>query len=284
MSGAGGLWDPSTAYLLDRLALVEARVRAVVAWRRVDDPDPDDRFRGLYITDAQVDDLLGAGRGREEAPPPDAEAARLAEAVEVRAEAEELAGADLRLRRLARSFALDGLDVELLLIALAPDLDTRFERLYAYLNDDVSRRRATVGLALELCGAARPRGEERRRLGATGPLVRSGLLLVEEPDRPFLSRSLRVPDRVTAHLLGDDTPAPATQALRVDGAVADLDGVDALVRTLRQGTRLCYIREATGAAGLSLAATALTRAGLPPVAVDLRRLEATDTWRRSPAW
>ena len=51
----------------------------------------------------------------------------------------------LRLRRLARDAGLTPLDVELLLIALLPDLDTRFERLYGYLNDDVTRRRASVG-------------------------------------------------------------------------------------------------------------------------------------------
>lgn len=52
--------DPSLAYLLGRLAIVEARVRAAVDRRRVDDPDPGDRFRGLYISDAQVDGLLAS--------------------------------------------------------------------------------------------------------------------------------------------------------------------------------------------------------------------------------
>ena len=44
---------------------------------------------------------------------------------------------------------LTALDTEILVIALVPDLDSRFERLYGYLNDDVSRRRASVGLALQ---------------------------------------------------------------------------------------------------------------------------------------
>ena len=56
----------------------------------------------------------------------------------------------------AQAFALDPLDVDLLLVALAPDLDARFERLYGYLHDDVTRRRASIGLALELVGL--PRG------------------------------------------------------------------------------------------------------------------------------
>jgi hypothetical protein len=55
-----------------------------------------------------------------------------------------------------RAFELSPLDVELLLVALAPDLEPRFERLYGYLHDDVSRRRASIGLALELCGRGRP--------------------------------------------------------------------------------------------------------------------------------
>src|SRR5213079_1210464 len=63
-------------------------------------------------------------------------------------------GAEPRLRRLARDFGLDALDVELLLVALLPDVDARFERLYAYLNDDVSRRRPTTGLALALCAVS----------------------------------------------------------------------------------------------------------------------------------
>ena len=81
----------------------------------------------------------------------------------------------------------------------------RFERLYGYLNDDVTRRRATIGLALEL-GAARPTASAaRRRLAAGAPLLHQLLVTVEDPERPFLSRGLRVPDRVTAHLLGGET-------------------------------------------------------------------------------
>ena len=90
-------------------------------------------------------------------------------------------------------------------MALAPDLDARFERLYGYLHDDVTRRRASIGLALELAGAlpaspalAAP-ADARARRSSTG-----GLVVVEEPERPFLTRSLRVPDRVAMHLLGDD--------------------------------------------------------------------------------
>ena len=153
-AGTSPAHDPSARHLLARLELIEARVAAAVARRRASDPDPDDRFRGLYISDPQVDALLDrTGAGPLVPPDASAESAAGLARCETQADAAEAAGADLRLRRLARSFGLDPLDVELLLVALVPDLDPRFERLYGYLHDDVTRRRASVGLALELVGA-----------------------------------------------------------------------------------------------------------------------------------
>src|SRR5688572_7283754 len=50
--------EPSLRHLFGRLGIVEARVRMAVDRRRAGDPDPEDRFRGLYISDAQVDQLF----------------------------------------------------------------------------------------------------------------------------------------------------------------------------------------------------------------------------------
>ena len=204
-------------HLFARVALVEARVRAMVEHRRRDDPAPDDPFRGLYLTDDDVDRLLAA---RAPGPPRDDEAVREVE------QACTAAGTPSRLRELQRACGLSDLDVEILLAALVPDLDARFERLYGYLNDDVTRRRATIGLALEI-GAARPTAvTARRRLTAGAPLLHHLLVTVEDPERPFLSRGLRVPDRVTAHLLGGDDPDAALTDLLADitpapGSLAD---------------------------------------------------------------
>ncbi|HET9346841.1 MAG TPA: hypothetical protein VFO05_14195, partial [Candidatus Limnocylindrales bacterium] len=145
--------EASLAHLFARLEIVEARVRAAVERRRADDADPNDRFRGLYISDAQVDSLLTGPGGPWVPDDVDASTTAALAAMEAEADAAERAGIDLRLRRLARSFGLDPFDIELLLIALAPDLDPRFERLFGYLHDDVSRRRASAGLALELCSS-----------------------------------------------------------------------------------------------------------------------------------
>ncbi len=258
--------DHSRCHLLGRLAVIEARVRAGVARRRHDDPDGDDAFRGLYLSQSQAERLLTDERQHPELP--DAASVEQLTMVEAAADAAEAAGATLRLRRLTRSFRLLPLDVELLLIALAPDLDGRLERLYGYLHDDLTRPRASVGLALELCGQAPSDPRGRHRLGAGGALINGGLVLVEEPARPFLSRPLRVPDRVTNHLIGDDHPDPLLVPHLHQPPPVAMGDPAALGRLIARGA-LCYLRERSSGNGASMAAAAFEAIGASVVAVDL---------------
>ncbi|MFC6092218.1 AAA family ATPase [Saccharothrix lopnurensis] len=252
-------------YLWARLSAVEWRVRRAVEARRATDPAPDDPYRGLYLTPEAVQAVLAAPRQPPlQAPLPDPELDALAALVP---------HPGPRLTALARDFGLDPVDVEFLLVAMAPDVDARFERLYGYLNDDVTRRRATVGLALRLCGVP-VAGPGRFRFTATSPLVAGGLLEVHDPGAPALSRALRPPDRVVAHLLGDDAPDPAVAGLarlvpRDDAPVAELPGP--LGAGLRAGVTPVHLRAAGGDAELGEVA-ALPAAGWGAVVLDVAAL------------
>jgi hypothetical protein len=260
-------------YLLARLRMVETRVRALVTLRRQDDPSPEDPFRGLYLSDEHVDRLLAGGSISHPSESADeSERPALEEAPNI-----DAGGAPTRLWSLAEKAGLDELDVELLLVALAPDLDSRFERLYGYLNDDVTRRRATVGLSLELCGASPWSAMARSRFSPDAPLIHAGLVLVEEPDRPFLSRALRVPDRVAAHLLGDDRTDPALTPLLRPPVMLPKEGISAaLGAVLAGGVRLVYLRERPGTSAPAIAAAALGAAGLGVLTVDLDHLDGSE--------
>ena len=263
---ATGSPDRSLEHLHARLDLLAARVRSAVERRRATDPDPDDRFRGLYLPDATVDQLLGGPR----APLWEPAADELSRAIEERADEWVAAGATLRLRRLGDTFGLDLLDLDILLTALAPDLDPRFERLFGYLHDDVTRRRASVGLALELDGVSPTSADGRARLSSAGALVSGGLIVIEDEERPLLTRSLRVPDRVAAHLLGDDAPEPAVGALLYEAPRAEQPRWPPLERAMEREVSPIYLREqAVSASGASAAAAAARHMGVEPLFVDL---------------
>ncbi|MBX3030708.1 MAG: ATP-binding protein [Chloroflexi bacterium] len=267
--------DVHVADLEARLRVIEACVADAVARRRAVDPDPDDRFRGLYIPDATVDQLL-LGRRPLLGPAAPPGIRDTLDAVEATADDLERAGEPVRTRRLVRAFGLDGVDLDILLVALAPDLDPRFERLYAYLQDDVSRRRASTGLALELATGLSGPSPARGRLDPGAPLVAGGLLLVEDPERPFLTRSLRVPDRVAAHLLGDDRLDARLEPIRVAPVGMAFPEGRAVSRGLERGSGLVYVRERLGAAGMALSVAALESDGRAVLALDVTRLAPTD--------
>jgi hypothetical protein len=242
--------------LLGRLAELEQRVLAAVTARRATDPQPDDPMRGLYVTEGHLARM--AADGEPFAFPVDAPAPVVAG---------PLAGLGARA-------GLEEGDLHLLVVALAPDVDPRFERYFGYLHDDVTRRRASVGLALKLTGRDLTDPAARRRLGAGGPLVRHGLLAIEDAERPFLARALRVPDRVVGALLGDGAPDPDLAAVQLAPVPIDSPLVAGLARSIGAGTRLFYLQERTGGTGRHAAAAALVAAGKRAIALDFDVLTA----------
>ncbi len=255
-----------------RLTALEDRVRTAVAKRRDSDPHDDDRFRGLYLSQAHIERLL------DDPQEPFLGVTGLIETdvVETQADEWEAGGENLRLRRMGRIFSLDLLDTELLLVAMAPDLDPRFEKLYGYLHDDVTRRRASIGLALELCDFATTSHDARQRLSRGGALVAGGLILIEDKDRPVLSRTLRVPDRVTSHLLGGDRVEPDVAAVLDQSEVFLSSTPDAsLERAYTSGLWPIYVREEGVASGMLAAVSSAARTSLPTLRLDLRKLAAS---------
>ncbi|MFJ3432910.1 ATP-binding protein [Streptomyces cyaneofuscatus] len=274
--GAADVPGTDVEVLWERLGRVEQRVRHAVAARRATDPEPDDPYRGQYLSPDAVERILESRDAFAPVPSYGAEPPSY------------VTEPDSRLAGLARSFGLVELDVELLLVAMAPDIDARFERLYGYLNDDLTRRRPAIGLALELCGLPAA-GSGRFRFQPSAPLVAGGLLEIGDSERPLLSRTLRVPDRVTAHLLGDDepdgrlrglvrVPAPgsATRNDRVhDGSTRDDDRPEAhrIAAALATGSGLVHLLDRGGDPS-GLAVEALTAAGRRPLVVDIAALAA----------
>ncbi|MEV3889166.1 ATP-binding protein [Streptomyces griseoincarnatus] len=238
--------------LWTRLRAVEERVRHAVGARQAKDPDPEDPYRGQYLTPEAAARILDEPGG-----------------LDVPGEEPWQPPAGSVLDGLARRFGLSELDLDLLLVAMAPDLDARFERLYGYLNDDLTRRRPTVGLALELCGLSGT-APARFRLAPGAPLIEGGLVQVTEPERPPLSRVLVVPDRVTGHLLGSAQPearlAGVLGEAREDPTAEEAD-VHLAAAAAMTGVGLVHLRSRGGDAE-GLAAAALHAAGLRPLALD----------------
>ena len=150
------------------------------------------------------------------------------------------------LMHMARQYRLSRFDTDLLLIALAPELDLRYERIYGFLQDDATRRRATVDLALNLRTASPAEKMARLvHLAPEAPLIRNEVVhLVADPNHvqpPLLAHYLIVDHQILRALLGHEgldphlarfcrlePPGPDLASLPVRGALKD--GLDGLCR------------------------------------------------------
>jgi ATP-dependent 26S proteasome regulatory subunit len=282
----------SLEHLLARMEQIDLLIRAQVARFRGLHLE-DEQFRGLYVSEEQVDALLAAPLGRptwlttaaDDRGPP----AALAREVSDRERATLAAGVELRLVKLAQRFALDALDVDILLVCLAVELDTRYEKLYAYLQDDVTRTRPGIDLVLALLVPdPLARIAAREHLAADAPLRRARLIeLFEDASRPaptFIGRLLRIDERVVSYLLGSDRldariasqacieiPHDTLDALVLPASV--LRGLGTLARDRAHDLPVAvHLQGPPGAGKRTLARAVCRERGIAFLCVDVARL------------
>jgi adenylate kinase family enzyme len=235
----------------DWLGFLDERLRGAVAAAAATDENPDDPLRGLYISDEQALNLA-AGPGTIEAEP--------------------------RLAAAAERLGLDALDTAVLAVCAAPELHPRFGRLYAYLQDDVTRRLASPRLAASLlAGEGVERADVLASFGAHAPLRRHSAIRLLRPDdsSALADRPVKLADRLAAFLLGgggDLADSVAAVPLRRAAPGEELGGREEVVarleRLLHSGTRIPLV-----VCGPDAAAVVATAAQTTLLLLDAHELE-----------
>jgi len=219
MEGISGI---SVEYTLALLARLDLLIQREVIRFRLNTPaaHQDEEYRGLYISDEEVDELLKSQLPVHSSGQPDGlpsevvgELDQISSMIDARLTAlKEQANAaqhELRFDRLSELFGLSEIEGQILLICLAPELDLKYERLYAFLQDDVTKKRPTLDLVMRLlCPTLQARLEARRAFDPGAPLLAWELItLHDDPGtrRPSLpARYLKMDDRIARYLLGSD--------------------------------------------------------------------------------
>jgi hypothetical protein len=247
-----------------------------------------DEFRGLYISDEQVDSLVNQAMSGDRAVPFVADLTTRAEAL--RTTNATLLEDGSPWRRVVEEFSLTRFEQDVLLLALAPEVDLKYQTLYAYLNNDITRRWPTRDLALRLFVATPDKGAGlRRHLLPEAPLFRTGLLQVvpdSQVHRSWLATGFDLAPMAAHHLLGiqaldpqlascvtilnstpewDTVPIPASLK-------EELGRVGQLLQANHSGDQgLLLIFEGRYGAGRAGTAGAICRdLGLPLLQLDLR--------------
>ena len=264
----------------------------VTKWRQPNRGEPAEMFKGMYIADGEIDSLLedmthdhisdDARRLRRQA-------SRLRRQIVQRRLATIEAGVFLPLANLARIFALSDFEEQVILLCLAPELDPRYEKLVAYLHDDVSRKLPTVKLALQLFCASRSEALKARSwFSPQSPLFRAQIIGFNDESAGMLSqKSLCLDDRIANYLIGSGGMDKDMQAcFRPLPQTPDLKDLrwphDLTSRILRlteshlknmHGVTVKLIFNLYGPTGVgrkALAAALCRELGLPLIRIDVR--------------
>lgn len=168
-------------------------------------------WKGIIAVNKGIDDREG--------PPPqpapkNTSTVSYSQHLEARIYASYEKGIKLALPELRDRCSLTEVEKNILLLAIAPEINRRYGRLYNYLQSDagVLEDLPTVDLCLRLlCRSDHAWQQARARLTATNSLINQGLVeLVGDEDGTLLSQQIRVIDEVANYLLSD---YPNTQAL-----------------------------------------------------------------------
>jgi hypothetical protein len=227
-----------------------------------------DEFRGLYISDEQVDALLGAAQMDEDKattmPAPEPGPAW---------------------SRLAASFALSPLAQNILLLAVAADVDPKYAAIIAYLNDEVSLRWPTYDLARRLFAATPDReGVFSQAVAPDGPLFGTGLLTIVDrgAERQSAAKAAFAAAPCVADHLLDLPPrlAPGMRLLRRrrDRPAVGKTRLADLAPLLQAKDRPLILLQGEWGSGREAAAAELAGAlGLALLHVDLATLQSAGT-------
>jgi ATP-dependent 26S proteasome regulatory subunit len=261
------------------VAWVEALARREVARLRADHTLSPDELLGQVVGNAHVDALLSTTHAGPGSRLVDDEATRAGDEI-ARWLRQEPAW-----RRLRDCFGLEELELRALLLALAPELEARFVRVYAYLNDHAGRSRLTRDLALRLLPGLR-----REALAEGGTLLRSGLLTLQDVDAGgWPLQGLRA-DPAAAHVLqglpAASSPVPGWGELlrQRDGARWPSAAAETLARLApvldEDGPHPWVAFYGRPGSGRTAAAVALAgRLGIPALRVDVEALAASGSLR-----
>jgi len=190
----------SLDYVLDELARIDLIIcKRVSKWRKqIKNKD----FPGLYISEDEVDSLLA----KESSDVEDlTEIEVLERKIAERKQASLQKGTEFRLEQVRELFSLTPFELDAVLVVMASELDLKYSKLFAYLQDDITKKKPTVGLILKLfCKSKEEAIDKRRYFGYSSPLVKNLVLHLEDGEIPLLEKDVKLDDRILSFLLGSN--------------------------------------------------------------------------------
>ena len=202
------------------------------------------------------------------------------------------AGVYLPLCELQRLFNLSAFDIDVILMCLLPELDPRFEKYYAYLQDDITRKMPTVNMIVRLlCVRLEDTLDAKKSFDPDAPLITNNLVHIYKSTvqnstasaAKFVQIDERIVDYLTERNRIDYHLQSFTHLYQPTAKLQDLVIPqylrERLLKFIRrnQETAPAYYFHGTNGMGKRTTAEAICcESGMPLLHIDVKRMLAAD--------
>ncbi len=249
------LYSSSIAHLLDECRRMELLLQLFFK-KRKQDLSSDSPYPGLFLSDKEVNDLFS------KAPDGSASSGEIEELLEeFQRLSEEISrkkkdsmenGTYLSLLVLQNTFRLSPFETDILLLCLLPELQKKHEKIYGYLQDDLTQKRPSVALISDiLADSAESRAEILRYFFLGNSLSRFDLIsMIETSHQSGISaKGLRIDERILNYLFEVNDPDPSLAPftfLRIPQADLENINLDQETKDLLQRIFLGHLKPESG--------------------------------------
>jgi hypothetical protein len=212
-------YDNSREHLMEEIYWLNRKLAAYVIKMRADSDCEDTRdLKSFFISDSEIDNFLGtasdeslqAGRKTKdqnhitELNKLNEEAKNFRTWIDGRIEKSLEQKRELPLVSLAKRFNLTPLEVQSLVICVAPIVDSRYGKVYAYLHNDLSKKYPTKDLILNLlCDDNNQDYGFLTTLHHSSALIRYGFLEIDSDDPHSINQfsPVTIDSRIAQYIL-----------------------------------------------------------------------------------
>jgi len=286
-------YEDNLQYISEELKRIDLMIHLQVERIR-QKKDVVDGFQGLYVSDEEIDSILEdtypANDDNQHIQTLNSLIAEIETQIEEKVIESQEKGIALNLPLLAAIFGLTSFEIDAMLICMALELDTNYERLYAYLQNDATKKQPSVDLILGLlCNSSEDKIYARQYFYADAPLFKNQIIRFaeesEEEKKPLLSRFVKMDDRIINCVLGfnqiDAKIEPFTQLVLPQTDLEDVQLPEELKKRMYGlikrwegigGRMTCFLQGLYGSGKKTVAGGICKELGIPLLIVDIPAL------------
>lgn len=197
-------YGSSREHLADEVKRLELFLKLRMA--KEQQPEVESQYTGMVMLNREVYDLLG-NDGSENCDENllEDELAKLEEQIEKRLEASRHKGIRLSLPHVSKMLNLSDFEEKCIIVCLAPELDRKFEKVYAHFQDNLSVQNPSIDMVLKIFATSeQERISLRTAFAPQAPLMR--FLMENRSDFmdtrvPLIARPIKLEDWAVNYLL-----------------------------------------------------------------------------------